>query len=231
VSFVEQELTQEQWLRSIWNALTRMEELLSQPVRVPPIEIPPPPEVDYDRLTASIVGMLSQLHPTGPTAEEIASAIRLIFPPTTEEVPQQGAEALEKVARALEKLEHRMQGLGQSFGAGPGSVGINNWHEMPTATGPEVQRVMDDYQGGEHLADQAGANGVLTFAFTAPVHMVVLESVGATSRADPFGGTPTADRGVALRDGVPMYLPVQTGTVRVWSPTGATVACFGLRRA
>lgn len=121
MSLVEPELTQEQWLRSIWTALTRMEELLSQPrLEAIPVEYPPPPEVDYDRLTASIVGMLSQLHPQGPTATEIADAIRLIWPADpTEELPQQGARALEEVAQALRNLDHRLKGMGtQAYGGG-----------------------------------------------------------------------------------------------------------------
>lgn len=105
---------------------------------------------------------------------------------------------------------------------------------VPVSVGnfPTTQRVRDDYQTGEILADQSGAGAVLTFTFASAVQLVVLESVGAnlTSRANPFGGTPTASLGVPLRDSTPTYLPVETSTVRVFAPSGTTVHCYGLRR-
>lgn len=97
-------------------------------------------------------------------------------------------------------------------------------------TFPETQRVADDYTGGETLADQPGANTVLTFTFSAPVQMVVIEARGATVRADPFGGTPTAGKGVVCFDGTPTYVPVTTSQVKVHAPGGATVSVYGLRR-
>lgn len=92
--------------------------------------------------------------------------------------------------------------------------------------------VRDDYVGGEVLAQQSGAGAVLTFTFASAVQLVVLESDGDTlvSRADPYGGTPTASLGIPCRHQVPTYLPVTATTVRVYAPTGTVVNVWGMRR-
>lgn len=97
-------------------------------------------------------------------------------------------------------------------------------------TFPETQRVADDYTGGQTLPDQAGSGAVLTFTFTTPVQMVVVEARGGTVRADPFGGTPSGSLGVVCFDGTPTYVPVTTGAVKVFAPGGTTVSVYGLRR-
>jgi hypothetical protein len=94
-------------------------------------------------------------------------------------------------------------------------------------------KVHDDYQAGEVLADQTGAAAVLTFTFSAPVHLVVVDANGAATdiaRADPFGGTPTATTGIPCRDEVPTFMAVQTSSVKVYAPTAMVVSCYGYRR-
>lgn len=92
----------------------------------------------------------------------------------------------------------------------------------------------DDYDGGEVLAEQAGAGNVLTFTFSAPVQLVVVEAESPgmqVARADPFGGEPDATTGIPCRSEVPVYMPITTTEVKVWAPGGTTVNCWGYRRA
>jgi hypothetical protein len=101
------ELTQEQWMQSIWMALRRIETNLAlppAPLELPEIRIDPPD-------LSAIVTAVTSLNGTGPTAEEIARAIAAVIAPPPATTPG-GAEALEAVARALEKLDFRMQGMG-----------------------------------------------------------------------------------------------------------------------
>lgn len=94
-------------------------------------------------------------------------------------------------------------------------------------------RVRDDYGGGEVLADQVGTGAVLTFTFSAPVQLVVVDASGAAAdvaRADPFGGEPAATLGIPCRNETPVYLPVGTSAVKVFAPAGMIVSCYGMRR-
>jgi len=93
-------------------------------------------------------------------------------------------------------------------------------------------RVGDDYLSGEIRPQQTGANDVLTFTFTSEVELIVVESEGSgtVSRADPFGGTPTSLLGIPCRHEVPIYMPIRTTQVKVWSPIGAYVNVYGFRR-
>lgn len=96
------------------------------------------------------------------------------------------------------------------------------------------QKVHDDYQAGEVLADQTGAGAVLTFTFAAPVHLVVVDANGTAAnvaRADPFGGTPDATTGIPCRDEVPTFMPVTTSSVKVWAPASMVVSVYGYRRS
>lgn len=112
------ELTTEDWLQSVWMALRRIEDNLAlppAPLELPEIRIDPPD-------LSAIVTAVTSLNGTGPTAEEIARAIAAVIapPPAT---TSGGAEALEAVARALEKLDFRMQGMGkQAYGGGSVSL-------------------------------------------------------------------------------------------------------------
>jgi len=103
----------------------------------------------------------------------------------------------------------------------------------PALTPTNNLSTADDYQSGECLADQAGAGGVLTFTFTTAVQLLVIEAKGGslTARADPFGGVPTASKGVVCDDGVPTYVPVTVTSVKIFAPAGMTVSVFGMRRA
>lgn len=88
------------------------------------------------------------------------------------------------------------------------------------------------FNDGEVLAEQSGANAVVSFIFSAPVHLVVIESFGdgLVSRADPYGGIPTSSLGIPCRHEVPLYLPIITTTVDVYIPSGASVNVWGFRR-
>lgn len=116
-----------------------------------------------------------------------------------------------------------------------GSVEVVNdvGNPLPVSGFPADQKVHDDYQSGECLADQTGAGAVLTFTFTSPVQLVVVDANGAATdvaRADPFGGTPTASLGVPCRDEAGAYMPVSTSVVRVFAPVGMIVSVVGYRR-
>lgn len=107
------ELTEPQLLQSIWMALRRIEDNLALPPA--PLELPEF-HVDPPDLTA-IVTAVSSLNGTGPSAEDIASAIRDVLTP--QPADPGAAVALGEIARALEKLDFRMQGLGkQAYGGG-----------------------------------------------------------------------------------------------------------------
>lgn len=93
--------------------------------------------------------------------------------------------------------------------------------------------VQDKFSAGEILADQVGAGAVLTFTFTSAVQMVWVRDIGATltnvSRADPFGGTPTATLGIAIPNGEPTPLTITTSSVKVYAPVGSTISVYGYR--
>lgn len=104
-------------------------------------------------------------------------------------------------------------------------------NEVLTVGGQTVyrQRVTDKFTGGEVLADLTGAGAVLTFTFASAVQLVWVFSAGADSRADPFGGTPSATLGIPCDTDTPMPLTVETSSVKVYAPTGATVTVWGFR--
>lgn len=90
-----------------------------------------------------------------------------------------------------------------------------------------LQVVSDSFAGGEVLADQAGAAGVLTFTFSAARQLVWVRSDGGVARANPFGGVPTSTSGIFCDDGVPTPITVTTSLVKVFAPTGTTVKVHG----
>lgn len=115
------------------------------------------------------------------------------------------------------------------------TVSVANFPASQAVTGTffqATQPVSDDFDDGQALAEQTGAGAVLTFTFASSVNLVVVESAGDgfVSRADPFGGTPTADLGVPCRHEVPTYLPVTTSEVKVYAPAGTSVNVWGFRR-
>ncbi len=129
-------------------------------------------------------------------------------------------DAEERVVNAVSVLLQRVR----LAGAANRYADVNASNELTVA---------DDYQAGECLDDQTGAGAVLTFTFAAPVSMVVVEAVGAdqTARVDPFGGTPTATKGLRAGDAVPLYLPVVCTSVKVFAPSAMVVSLSGFRRS
>lgn len=93
--------------------------------------------------------------------------------------------------------------------------------------------VKDDYFGGQVLAQETGADAVITFTFSSAVQLVVVEMYGdgLVARADPFGGTPAEGFGIPCRHEVPTYLPVTSSSVKVWAPATSLVNVWGYRRA
>jgi hypothetical protein len=110
VTYYDQ-LSERDLLLSAWQALRRIEESLSARLEVPaPVVTVAPPDL------TDVVTAVQSLNGTGPTAEDIARAIRDVLSPTP---PQAGTEALSEVARALEKLDFRLRGMGtQAYGGG-----------------------------------------------------------------------------------------------------------------
>lgn len=105
------ELSDNDYLKSIWSALRRLEVLLAAPATsaTPPTIVVEPPDL------SDIVTAVTGLRPS-VTAEEIAQALGdvLHFPE-----PQNANAALTEVAEALKKLEFRMKGMGtQAYGGG-----------------------------------------------------------------------------------------------------------------
>lgn len=91
--------------------------------------------------------------------------------------------------------------------------------------------VQDKFSTGQILADQAGAGAVLTFTFSSPVNLVWVTDSGAVttnvSRADPFGGTPSATLGIPVLNAAPTPLTVTTSSVKVYAPAGTTISVHG----
>lgn len=82
---------------------------------------------------------------------------------------------------------------------------------------------------GEHLPDQPGAGGVLTFTFTAQMDFIWVRSVGGISRADPWGGEPTGNSGWYCDDNEATPIEVQASQIKIHAPAGATVSVWGQR--
>lgn len=184
-------------------------------------------------LTAVIAGQVALDGPTLAALESVNAAVT-------------GVVALDAATlTALEQITATVANLpadyplpaAQVTALTPPTNGLTNTQlratPVPVSGFPADQKVHDDYQSGEVLEDQTGAGGVLLFTFSAPVQLVVVDANGAVTdvaRADPFGGTPTATRGVACRDETPAYMPVATSAVRVFTPVGMAVSVAGYRR-
>lgn len=144
-------------------------------------------------------------------------------------------------AAVLAKVEAVRALLAATLTVG-GTVAVSNLPATQPVSGPltdaqlraSAPAVRDDYQAGECLAEQTGVGGVLTFTFSSPVHLVHVQGDGSdtdVARVDPFGGTPTASRGFRADDGVGIYLPVTTSSVKVFAPVDMVVTVNGFRRS
>ncbi len=97
-------------------------------------------------------------------------------------------------------------------------------------------KVKDDYQGGQVLADQTGANAVLTFTFSQQVNQVWINADGGASstavcRVDPFGGTPTSVLGIPVYNQAATPILVNATTVKIYTPSGQVVSVWGYYRS
>lgn len=174
----------------------------------PVVNVPPAPEIPAPVVNLAstdltdIVTAVTSLNGTGPTAEEIARAIAAVIAPPPATTPG-GAEALEAVARALEKLDFRMQGMGtQAYGGGSVSFsasGLTQFRDLFAEFMPDLTGTWSYY---------AGVSGTVTV--TAGQRVV---GIAAFSTA---GGTVTINGGSAI--------PIAAGTGWSLNPTGQLVA-------
>lgn len=125
-----------------------------------------------------------------------------------------------------------------------GTVAVSNFpaNQTDALTDAELRAdpvpVQDDYPDGEILADQTGADAVLTFTFSADVHTVWVMAVDPNDllaadeevRVDPFGDTPSASLGMPVFLGAWSPISVATGEVKIYTPSGIRVTVWGFRR-
>lgn len=127
------ELTERDLLLSSWQTLRRIESAIAARLELPAPQV----TVAAPDLT-DIVNAVTNLNGTGPTAHDIAAAIRDVIAPPPPGAPE-GGEVLGRLAKSLENLDHRLKGMGtQAYGGGsvslmPGqSVSVAN-HLIPDA--------------------------------------------------------------------------------------------------
>lgn len=105
----------------------------------PVVNVPPAPEIPAPVVNLAstdltdIVTAVTSLNGTGPTAEEIAGAIAAVIAPAPAASPD-GTEALAAVAKALEKLDFRLKGVGaQAYGGGAVSFSDSGYRQLAEA--------------------------------------------------------------------------------------------------
>ena len=77
------------------------------------------------------------------------------------------------------------------------------------------------FRSGEVLSDQTGVGGVLTFTFSQEMDLIwVRTDDGDACRVDPFGGTPTANRGIQCDTGVVTPINFSTTTLKIYAANG-----------
>lgn len=123
-------LTAEQLLQSIWAALRRIETNLALPPA--PLELPAPSvHIDPPDLS-EIVTAVTSLNGTGPTALEIAEAIREVLVPSAVPEPSVNAEMVE----AMKEVAWRLKGVGaQAYGGGAVTFAPGAADQFATAIG------------------------------------------------------------------------------------------------
>jgi hypothetical protein len=107
-------LTVEQLLQSIWAALRRIEDNMALPPA--PLELPSVPAIHVEAPDLTdIVTAVTSLNGTGPTAEDIAEAIRNVLLPSITPPPDITTELTE----AMKEVAWRLKGVGaQAYGGG-----------------------------------------------------------------------------------------------------------------
>jgi hypothetical protein len=80
----------------------------------------------------------------------------------------------------------------------------------------------------EILGDQAGANAVLTFNFSASVDVMYVTCRGGDGRA-AINSTPTSTAGILCPDGEQIAIPIAGSAIKVYAATGTTVSVWGAR--
>lgn len=142
------ELTSDQYLASIWQALRRIEASLSAGLAIPELPAPQvtvntePPDLS---LLMQAVQAVTNLHP-GPSADEIARALAGVLAPRSEP-----AAPISDLVEALRLLNHRLQGFGGGVARASGggavtlspnqTVGVTG--SVTTASAPS--RTLFDY--------------------------------------------------------------------------------------
>jgi hypothetical protein len=116
------ELSERQYLQSIWVALKRIEEALVLLVPPEPLALPAPiVRVEPPDLTDIVTAVQGLGGSQGPSASDIAEAIANVLRPP--DSPPGSEEALAEVASAIKDLNFRLQGLGkQAYGGGSVSL-------------------------------------------------------------------------------------------------------------
>lgn len=100
------DLSELDYLKSIWAALRRMEEILVQPLPAPLVNVAPPDLSALDDLLQAIVTL-----PRGASTDDILAGMQAIA--ESLRLPEEKAEneAMTAIAEALEKLDFRLKGV------------------------------------------------------------------------------------------------------------------------
>lgn len=162
MTYVE-ELRDVDLLRSIWVALRRIETALAVGLRHPELPAPVvtviPPEIDLGAIVTAVTGLKP-----GPSAEEIARAIATVLTPSSlGAASEDGVESLAAVARALEKLDFRLKGMGtQAFGGG--SVSLLSNQTVGVTGLPDLTGAWSYYAGASGTVNVASGERVVGIA-------------------------------------------------------------------
>lgn len=182
-------LNTEDWLKSIWQALRRIEGNLNMPtfdVPAPIINVPP---VDL----SEIVTAVTSLNTSTPTAEEIATAIAAVVTGAPQETE---GNVMGELVKALEKLDFRLQGVGtQAYGGGAVSFSNAGITQMAEALNAGNKETPLTPQGYEQITDLSSV-----VALTPPGSAVyaMMQADGNPIRWRDDGVDPSATVGLRL---------------------------------